>query len=72
MLVDVLNPERIVIGSMYARCREFLEPTMSAELAREALPPAAAACTVVPAGLGEEIGDYACLAVAMAAAGREA
>ena len=26
VLVDVLNPERIVIGSIYARCREFLEP----------------------------------------------
>jgi glucokinase len=71
VLVDVLNPERIVIGSMFVRCREFIEPTMAAELAREALPPAAAACTVVPAGLGEAIGDFACLAVAMAAAGRE-
>jgi glucokinase len=70
VLVDVLNPERIVIGSMFVRCREFLEPTMATELAREALPSAAAACTVVPAGLGEAIGDFACLAVAMAAAGR--
>ncbi len=70
VLVDVLNPERIVIGSVFVRCRAFLEPAMAAELAREALEGAAAACTVVPAGLGEAIGDYACLAVAMAAAGR--
>lgn len=70
MIVDVLNPERIVIGSIFARCRPFLEPAMAAELAREALPGAAAACTVLPAGLGEAIGDYACLAVAMTAAGR--
>jgi glucokinase len=69
VLVDVLNPERIVIGSIYARCREFLEPPMRSELAREALGPSAAACEVVPAGLGEAIGDYASLAVAMSAAG---
>ena len=69
VLVDVLNPERIVIGSIYARCRRFLEPPMRAELEREALGPSAAACTVVPAGLGEAIGDCASLVLAMSAAG---
>ncbi len=67
MLIDVLNPERIVIGSIYARCRRLLEPAMRAEIAREALGPAAAACEVLPAALGEQLGDYACLAVAPAA-----
>ena len=71
VLVDVLNPERIVIGSIYGRCREFLEPAMRAELEREAIGLSAAACTVVPAGLGEQIGDYASLTVAMSAAGVE-
>ena len=71
VLVDILNPERIVIGSIYARCREFLEPGMRAELDREALAPSAAACSVVPAGLGEAIGDYASLALAMDAADGE-
>ncbi len=71
VLVDVLNPERIVIGSIYARCREFLEPGMREELAREALGPSAAACAVVPAGLGEAIGDCASLVLAMTAAGWE-
>jgi glucokinase len=64
MLIDVLNPERIVIGSIYVRCREFLQRTMEQEIRREALPLAAAVCTVVPAALGEQIGDYASLAVA--------
>ena len=71
VLVDVLNPERIVIGSIYARCREFLEPGMREELAREALGPSVAACAVVPAGLGEAIGDCASLVLAMSAAGGE-
>lgn len=69
VLVDVLNPERIVIGSIYARCRRFLERTMREELEREALHPSASACTVVPAGLGEAIGDWASLVLAMSAAG---
>jgi glucokinase len=69
VIVDMLNPERIVIGSIYVRCREFLEPGMRAELAREALAPSVAACTVVPAVLGEAIGDYASLVLAMSAAG---
>jgi hypothetical protein len=42
---------------------------MRAELAREAIELSAAACTVVPAGLGEAIGDYASLTVALSAAG---
>jgi glucokinase len=71
LIVDLLNPERIVIGSIYVRCRQFLEPAMRGELAREALGLSVAACEVVPAGLGEAIGDYASLTVAMAAAGRE-
>lgn len=68
VLVDLLNPERIVIGSIYPRCREFLEPAMRAELAREALAPSAATCAVVPAGLGEAIGDVASLVLAASAA----
>lgn len=69
ILIDVLNPERIVIGSIYARCRAFLEPRMRETIRAEALAPAAAACTVVPAALGEKIGDYASLAVAARAGG---
>jgi len=64
ILIDVLNPERIVIGSIYGRCRQFLQPAMEEEIGREALAPAARVCSVVAAGLGERIGDYACLSVA--------
>ena len=67
MLIDILNPQRIVIGSIYARSRKFLQPAMEREIAREALAPSSRACTIVPAELGEKIGDYACLSVAMRA-----
>lgn len=64
MLVDILNPEKIVLGSIFARCRNLLEPTMREALEREALPRSAAICEIVPAQLDEEIGNYAALAAA--------
>jgi glucokinase len=65
ILVDVLNPERIVIGGLAMRLGDLiLEPARQA-LRKEALQPALAACRVVPAMLGERIGDIAALCVAM-------
>lgn len=64
LLVDILNPERIVIGSIYGRQRELLESAVLEVLRAEAHPHALAACQIVPAGLGEQVGDYAGLAVA--------
>lgn len=69
VLVDILNPERIVIGSIFARSEKLIRPSMEKILKREALPGAFDKCEVVPAKLGESIGDYA--AVGVAAAGYE-
>jgi glucokinase len=65
ILIDILNPEKIVIGSIYSRCRKFIEPACLEVVAREALEPASAVCSIVPAELGEMVGDYASLSVAM-------
>lgn len=65
VLVDLLNPERIVIGSIYGRQRALLEPIALDILRKEALPISLAACSVVPAELGESLGDLASLSVAM-------
>jgi glucokinase len=65
ILIDLLNPELIVIGSIYYRQLALLQPVMESELRKEALPRALARCKVVPAGLGEQVGDYASLSVAM-------
>ena len=62
--IDVLNPERIVIGSIYQRCERFIAPAMQAVIAREALPDSARDCRVVPAVFGDEIGSYAAVAIA--------
>lgn len=65
VLVDILNPERIVIGSVYARNEELFFGEVQKQLASEALPGNREACTVCPAALGESIGDVAALALAM-------
>ena len=65
ILIDILNPQRIVIGGIFVRCRPFLQAAMEAEIAREALPGAASVCHVVAARLGESIGDFAALSVAV-------
>ena len=63
-LIDALNPQRIVLGGVFMRSADLIRPAMEAVIAREALPMSAAVCKIVPAGLGERIGDYAALGVA--------
>ena len=65
LLIDTLNPERIVLGGYYPRCAELLRPAMNRALAAEALPSALAACRILPAVLGETIGSNAAVAVAL-------
>ena len=65
VLVDILNPERIVIGSIYARAGNLLDEAMYQTLSEQALPQSLKACTIVPAALGESIGDVAALSVAV-------
>ena len=63
-IIDGLNPQRIVLGSIYARCERFLSPSMQAVLQREALPANLAACRIVPSFLGEALPCHAAVAVA--------
>jgi len=64
IFIDALDPEIIVIGSIFVRCESLLRPSMEAEIGREALAVSVKACRVVPARLGESLGDYACVMVA--------
>lgn len=63
ILLDLLNLEMILLGSIFARCEDLLRPAMEAELARDAIPAARSACQILPSGLGEEVGDFAAMAV---------
>lgn len=67
ILIDLLNPELIILGSIYGRAKELLQSSMSAALAGEALADALKVCRIVPASLGENIGDFAALSLAHSA-----
>ncbi len=61
--IDILNPEVVVLGGVFMRNADLFMAEVEPILRREALPGALAACRILPAGLGESIGDYAALAV---------
>ena len=69
IIIDVLNPEIIVLGSVYSRAQRWLEPHMRPVLEAEALPGSLAVCRVMPTALGEEIGTWAAIAIAVYHAG---
>lgn len=64
VLIDILNPEAIIIGSIFCRAAELLLPSMEKQLAKETLSVSRSVCKILPAGLGEKLGDYAALSVA--------
>ena len=64
-LIDILNPECIVIGSIYARNEMLFKPIIERVLKQEAIPASLEVCSIKPAGLGESIGDFAALCVAV-------
>lgn len=67
ILIDILNPEVIAIGSIYARQESILIDGMREVIDREALSTSNRTCKIVPASLGERIGDYAAVSVGIKA-----
>ena len=65
VLIDILNPEVIVIGSIFVRSNHLLWKYAEDIIKKEALTFSADVCKVVPAELGEQIGDYAAIGVAL-------
>lgn len=65
ILVDILNPERIVLGSLAVRFGEMILAPAREVMRHEALARAGEVCEIVPAQLGERLGDVAALCVAM-------
>jgi len=65
LLIDILNPEVIIMGSIYGRAKSLLDERMMQVIHREAYIGAHEVCRIVPAGLGESIGDMAALSLAV-------
>lgn len=64
-LVNVLEPELVVLGGGVTRSGSALLDPVRAAVRRDAMPPAAAAARVVLAGLADEVGIVGAAAVAL-------
>ena len=64
IIVDILNPERIVLGSIFARSGHLMIDSIRKVLEREALPGSLAGLQILPAKTSEFVGDYAAIAAA--------
>ncbi len=64
ILIDLLNPEKIVIGSIFSRCYDEIWPWAEAVIREETLPLTRQVCQVVESKLSESVGDIAALMVA--------
>jgi glucokinase len=64
LLIDLLNPQRIIIGSIYSRDEELFRPIMDQVLREETLSVSYSSCEIVPSLLGEQLGDMAALGIA--------
>lgn len=65
VLVDLFNPDAIVLGGIYARNEKRLYKYARPVLEREALSRSLSGCKIVPAALGEKIDEYASLSAAL-------
>lgn len=64
IIIDFLNPECIVIGSIFVRNYDEIWPYAEQVIQEETLPAARKACRVLPSQLSESLGDIAGLIVA--------
>ncbi len=64
LLIDIINPDCIIIGSIYSRSEALFEPMVLEVIKQEALSLSAKQCNVMVSGLGELLGDMAALGVA--------
>lgn len=65
-ILDILNPEVVVIGSIYQRAQDLLDEGMYDILRKEVLSYTLDSVKILPAALGDSIGDMAALGVAYA------
>lgn len=71
ILVDLLNPQMIVIGSVFTRAENLLRESAEKVLKAESLGISRHDCVISKAELGDSIGDYAAVAAAFYGAQQE-
>jgi glucokinase len=65
LLIDLLNPQVVVLGSLAVRAGDLFLPVVDHVLRKECTPRAYAACRVLPAALGTSLGDVAAVCAAV-------
>lgn len=66
IIVDLFNPEAIVIGGVYMRANDLLFPFAQKTMQKECLPFSLSVVNVLPAKLSENVGDIAAISLAAA------
>ena len=66
ILIDLFNPEVIIAGGVFMRNYDLFMPLIAPIVEKESLTDSYKACKILPAEIGENIGDYAALAIAVA------
>ena len=61
VIIDIINPEAIVIGSIFERNEEFFQSEIKEIIENEALTDNVKSCKILSAELGDSIGDFASL-----------
>lgn len=64
ILIDLLNPQMIVIGSVYTRSSHLMQAKMNKVIESETLAVPRKNCIISKAALGDSIGDYAAISAA--------
>lgn len=64
VIIDIINPEMIVIGSIFARAESLLRPAMERVIERETFRVSRENCRIVPAALGDAVDQYEALSIA--------
>lgn len=65
ILIDLFNPEAIITGGVFMRNYDLFMEIIEPIVEKEALTDAYKVCKILPAKIGENIGDYAALAIAI-------
>jgi glucokinase len=65
LLIDILNPQCIVLGSIFVRSEGLFRGIVESVVAEETLAASRRQCVIRPALLGELLGDKAALGVAV-------
>lgn len=65
ILIDLFNPEVIVVGGVFMRNYDLFMAIMTPIIEGESLADSNKVCKILPAAIGENIGDYAALAIAV-------